>query len=77
MSAKAKKVISQLFEAFMEDPKLMPFEAQEAHQELSQQDNDHGGARAIADYIAGMTDRFAILEYERVFNPSKLTLYSI
>ena len=77
MSAKAKKVITQLFEVFMDDPKLMPPDAQDTHRELSKIDADHGGARAIADYIAGMTDRFAILEYERVFNPSKLTLYSI
>jgi dGTPase len=32
-----------------------------------------GRARAIADYIAGMTDRFAIAEYERIFSASTLT----
>ncbi len=32
-----------------------------------------GRARAVADYIAGMTDRYAILEFERVFNPRSRT----
>jgi dGTPase len=30
-----------------------------------------GRARAVADYIAGMTDRYAITEYERTFNPAR------
>ena len=30
-------------------------------------------ARIVADYIAGMTDRYAIREHERLFNPSALT----
>jgi dGTPase len=30
-------------------------------------------ARVVADYIAGMTDRYAIKEYERIFNPMQLT----
>ncbi|MEZ5671374.1 MAG: hypothetical protein R3E08_02940 [Thiotrichaceae bacterium] len=34
-------------------------------------------ARAVADYIAGMTDRFAIVEYERLFDPSSLLLVVI
>ena len=32
-----------------------------------------GKARAVADYIAGMTDRYAILEHERLFNPAERT----
>ena len=32
-----------------------------------------GRARAVADYIAGMTDRFAIVEHQKLFNPSELT----
>jgi dGTPase len=32
-----------------------------------------GRARAVADYIAGMTDRFAILEHQRLFDPSERT----
>jgi dGTPase len=32
-----------------------------------------GRARAVADYIAGMTDRYAILEHQRLFDPSECT----
>ena len=32
-----------------------------------------GKARAVADYVAGMTDRYAILEYQRLFDPAERT----
>ena len=73
MTTKAKKTLASLFEAFMDDPRLMPrAHAGSAHQ----WEKDIGGAgraRAVADYIAGMTDRYAILEFERVFNPRART----
>jgi dGTPase len=40
---------------------------------LEQNDGATGRARAVADYIAGMTDRFAIAEHERIFSASTLT----
>ena len=73
MTTKARKTLASLFEAFMEDPRLMP----RAHARLAHRwEKDGGGAgraRAVADYIAGMTDRYAILEFERVFNPRART----
>jgi dGTPase len=73
MTTKAKKTLASLFEAFMDDPRLMP----RAHAGFAHQwEKDIGGAgraRAVADYIAGMTDRYAILEFERVFNPRART----
>jgi dGTPase len=59
MSAKAQRIISELFQAFMEDRRLLPPQFQRAA-EL-----EH--ARAVADYVAGMTDRYAIREYRRLF----------
>lgn len=59
MSAKAERIVTALFEAFYEDSDLMPTE----YQLLAQQDK----ARAVADYIAGMTDRYAIREHRRLF----------
>lgn len=59
MSAKAHRIISELFQAFMEDRRLLPPQFQRAA-EL-----EH--ARAVADYVAGMTDRYAIREYRRLF----------
>jgi dGTPase len=70
MTAKASRTITALFNAFIDDPRLMPDEARDKARQLEEQQGDAGRARAVADYIAGMTDRYAIAEYERTFNPS-------
>jgi len=69
MNKKAEKVIENLFELYMNDIKLLP----EKHQELIKKpkpdtvdEPEHHQARKIADYIAGMTDRFAMQEHERL-----------
>ena len=69
MSAKAERMVRALFEAFMERPALLPPDtaARAAAQEAEH--GEAGRARAVADYIAGMTDRYAITEYERLFDP--------
>ena len=59
MSAKASRIISDLYAAFSSDARLLPPEHQ-AHESLA-------GTRAVADYIAGMTDRYAIREHRRIF----------
>ncbi len=69
MTAKAKRIIHALFDEFMADPLLLPGETLAAVRQSEQSDGDSGRARSVADYIAGMTDRFAIAEYERLFNP--------
>ncbi len=71
MTAKAIRTITSLFEAFFSDPRLMPDEAREHTSQLEQHEGQHGRARAVADYIAGMTDRYAIAEYDRTFNPAR------
>jgi len=73
MSVKASKIISSLFGVFLEDNKLMPPETMAKAMHLKYEQGDTGTARAVSDYIAGMTDRYAIKEYERIFNPSHLT----
>ena len=73
MTKKAANVIDSLFEAFMEDPNILPTEAIQHCNRLKEKNGDKGVARGIADYIAGMTDRYAILEYERIFNPRQLS----
>ena len=73
MSAKAQRVIRTLFEAFMNDPALLPPEFSVQAHILEEAQGAAGRARAVSDYIAGMTDRYAIAEYERVFNPAQLT----
>jgi len=73
MSAKAAQIIRSLFDAFFGDPLLLPPEQQKHVRQLEQRDREAGRARGIADYIAGMTDRYAIREYERIFNATELT----
>jgi len=60
MSTKARRVVSDLFTAFLADARLLPPEFQVRAQK--------DAPRAIADYIAGMTDRYAILEHRRLFS---------
>jgi dGTPase len=72
MTAKARRVVRELFDAFFNDPSLMPDE-HEARTRLELVPGPAGRARAVADYIAGMTDRYAILEHSRLFDPSERT----
>ncbi len=73
MSAKAGRIIKSLFEIFIEDPHLLPPEYDIKVTEMESTEGEAGKARVVADYIAGMTDRYAIGEFERLFNPSQLT----
>jgi len=73
MSAKAHNIVTSLFDAFFNDPRLLNEEQQRHVSRLQEQGGDSGRARAVADYIAGMTDRYAIAEYDRIFNPTQLT----
>ncbi len=70
MTAKAGQTITALFTAFLEDPLLLPDDARAHVNALEDRGGKYGRARAVADYIAGMTDRYAIAEYDRTFNPA-------
>jgi dGTPase len=73
MTNKAGRVLTELFEALFEDVALMPGEHQHAARQMESESGPSGRARAVADYIAGMTDRFAILEHRRLFDPAEKT----
>ena len=73
MTTKAKRVVNALFTAFMDEIKLMPAEHRDTALRAEQHDGVSGRARTVADYIAGMTDRYAILEYQRLFDPAERT----
>ncbi len=73
MTAKARRVVAALFDAFFSDPTLMPDEHKQTGARLEQTHGSAGRARAVADYIAGMTDRYAILEHRRLFDPGERT----
>jgi dGTPase len=71
MTNKAQQVVQSLFEAFMSVPELMPPEYQLAAAKGHAELGEAGRARIVADYIAGMTDRYAVLEHERMFDPAQ------
>ncbi|HEY0942407.1 MAG TPA: deoxyguanosinetriphosphate triphosphohydrolase [Steroidobacter sp.] len=71
MTNKADAVISSLFKAFFARPELLPPEHQQIAAQMEAKSGESGRARAVADYIAGMTDRYAIVEHERIFDPAK------
>ncbi|HEY2686273.1 MAG TPA: deoxyguanosinetriphosphate triphosphohydrolase [Steroidobacteraceae bacterium] len=73
MTAKARRTVRALFDAFLEEPALMPDEHKSAADAGEAERGKTGRARAVADYIAGMTDRYAILEHQRLFDPSERT----
>lgn len=73
MTAKADRVVSSLFDAFMEDMHLLPPDYQRKIAQTADARDVAARARVVADYVAGMTDRYAIGEYERLFDPARLT----
>jgi dGTPase len=59
MTGKARRIVRDLFTAFLDDPRLLAKDHRRSEAEPQ--------ARAIADYIAGMTDRYAIREHRQIF----------
>jgi dGTPase len=64
MTSKARRILQDLFRIYMSEPELLPTEWQ---RQIAGPD-DAGTARLVADYIAGMTDRFALDEHHRLFD---------
>ena len=72
VTIKAQRVVRELFEVFNTDARLMPPDFYGQAEQARKQNGPSGRARIVADYIAGMTDRFAIDEHERLFDPRRL-----
>ena len=64
MTKKARKVVCELFGIFTERPESLPLEWCQKY-EFSNKENSE---QVVADYIAGMTDRFALTEHQRLIN---------
>ena len=64
MTQKADRIMSALFEVYMTEPRQLP-----PHVLRRTRDEGESVPRAIADYVAGMTDRFALEEYKKLFDP--------
>jgi dGTPase len=65
MAVKAERIVTDLFSAYRSEPTILPRHVQTSIAE-------YGLERTICDYIAGMTDRFAIEEHEKLYNPMSL-----
>jgi dGTPase len=63
MQTKAKRLVRQLFETYLAEPRQLSLEVQ---LKMAQKKPE----RVVCDYIAGMTDRFAIQEYHKLFDPA-------
>jgi dGTPase len=63
MQAKAERVITALFNAYLDEPLQLPLEEQAKL-------GDRSLERVVCDYVAGMTDRFALQEYAKMFDPT-------
>jgi dGTPase len=65
MAVKAERIITDLFNAYLAEPYMLPRHVQDWIDERSLE-------RTICDYIAGMTDRYALQEHDKLFDPSTL-----
>ena len=72
MTSKAKRVVTDLFNLFMSETNTLPDEWQNRDGGSIDALSEADRARVIADYIASMTDRYAILEHERLFEPGPI-----
>ena len=69
MTQSAKKIVEELFIKFIEEPNLLPTQ----YQDKPATDAPAGRARIVADYMAGMTDRYAINEHARLLGSHEST----
>ena len=67
MMSQARRVVQDLFNLFNEEPNLLP----DGLYELTQGSKNDVTARVVCDYIAGMTDSFAITEHRKLFQPTR------
>lgn len=65
MAVKAERIITALFHAYQSEPEMLP-------QHVQNFIESRGLERTICDYIAGMTDRFALQEHNKLFDPTSL-----
>ncbi|MDQ1301519.1 MAG: dGTPase, partial [Chloroflexota bacterium] len=64
MAGKAQRLLTELFRAYLAEPLQLPFETQARIER-----GPDSAERVICDYLAGMTDRYAISEYTKLFDP--------
>ena len=66
--SQARRILAELFGLFLSEPDVLPDEWLQRADLKFAQDGEAGRARVVCDYIAGMTDRYAIEEHRKLFN---------
>jgi dGTPase len=66
--SQARRILAELFGLFLAEPDVLPDLWRERAEAKLAQDGEAGRARVVCDYIAGMTDRYAIEEHRKLFN---------
>jgi dGTPase len=66
MQFKAERFISEMFNVYLSDPRMLPDSVQANQATIPL-------PRVITDYIAGMTDRYALDEWKKIFDPYERT----
>jgi dGTPase len=69
MRRKAAGIVKEMFEIFMEDPGMLP---DDGWQKWALKGDESQKAHVISDYIAGMTDRYALQEYQKLTDPMSI-----
>jgi len=64
MMGQASRVVKELFELFISDPSILPTDVRVG----TEGPNNAATARVVCDYIAAMTDSFAIAEHKKLFS---------
>ena len=72
MTSKARRAIADLFNLFMEEVDTLPAEWQHKENVHLHELDKRARARVVTDYIASMTDRYAMIEHDRLFNPGPI-----
>jgi len=68
-TSRAQDMLKAVFQRFLSDLNAMPREHAERARAGESERGDAGRARAVADYVAGMTDRYAFSAYRRLVDP--------
>ena len=66
--SQARRILAELFGLFLAEPEVLPDEWRDRADAKYASDGEAGRARVVCDYIAGMTDRYAIEEHRKLFN---------
>jgi dGTPase len=67
MRDEARRILRALYAGYLESPRLLP---EETRRRAQGEGSEEGLPRTVADYIAGMTDRYALEEYRRLHDPT-------